>query len=121
ALDGIIYKQGSVDTFIQYLEERQEYHEYIVAADELEILGFFLERNGLRSLSHSKNRIISFDPDFSSVFDEIYFEKKGITRRRPNQKTQQEDKRSGNKPMSKSENKKKRKQSKISKKNNRKK
>lgn len=118
ALDGIIYKQGSEDTFIQYLEERQEYHEYIVATDELEILGFFLKKGSLRSLFYNKDGMIMFDPESSSIFDEIYFEKRGITKKRPNRERKQEEKRNANKLLSK---KKKRKQSKFSKRNNRKK
>lgn len=119
AFNGIIYKKGSVDTFVQYLEERQEYHEYMVATDELEILGFFLEENSFRSLSNGKGRMIAFDPDYSSVFDEIYFEQRGITRKHPNRKIKYEVKSDANKTKSKRMKKRKQKQSKNSKRKNR--
>lgn len=82
ALDGIIYKQGTISTLIQYLHEREEYHEYLIASDELEILGYFLENGSLESLNANKNKMVGFSPDLSTVFDDIYFEKRGITRNR---------------------------------------
>lgn len=122
ALNGIIYKQGTINTFIQYLQEREEFHEYLVASDELEILGCFLENGGLQSLNASKDNIVGFDPDFSTVFDEIYFEKRGIISKYPQPKLQQGmSKKSTNGLKRKDIKKSKRKQSKESKKRNRKK
>ncbi|MFS0594480.1 hypothetical protein AB1L05_23175 [Cytobacillus horneckiae] len=81
AFDGITYKHGNITTFIQYLQEREEYHEYLVASDELEILGYFLENASLKALNANKNKMVGFYPDTSTVFDEIYFEKRGISRK----------------------------------------
>jgi len=119
ALDGIIYTQGTISTFIQYLLEREEYHEYLVASDELEILGYFLENGSLQSLNANKDKMVGFDPDFSTLFDDIYFEKRGISRKHSNPELRHAIN-STNKVKSK-DTKKKRKQSRDSKKKNRKK
>lgn len=121
ALDGIIYTQGTISTFIQYLQEREEYHEYLIASDELEILGYFLENGSLQSLNASKDKMVGFDPDFSTVFDDIYFEKRGISRKHSNLELRNAINRSTDKAKSKGTKKKKRKQSRDSKKKNRKK
>ncbi|MGX5623673.1 hypothetical protein [Bacillus cereus] len=119
ALDGIIYKQGNINTFIQYLEEREEYHKNLLSTDELEILGYFLGNGSLKSLNVDKNTMVGFSPDFSTIFDEIYFEKRGLTRELPNPELILN--KNTNKEKSKIAKKKKRKQSRNSKKKNRKK
>ncbi len=119
ALDGIIYKQGTISTFIQYLQEREEYHENLVASDELEILGYFLENGSLNSLYVDEKTMVGFHPDFSTIFDEIYFEKRGITRIHPSPELKQN--KNNSKANKKDSKKKKRKQSRESKKKNRKK
>jgi len=121
ALDGIIHTQGNISTFIQYLLEREEYHEYLVASDELEILGYFLENGSLQSLNASKDKMVGFDPDFSTVFDDIYFEKRGISSKHSIPELRPAINRSTNKTKSIGAKKKKRKQSRDSKKKNRKK
>lgn len=122
ALDGIIYKKGSINSFIQYLHEREEFHKYLVASDELEILGYFLENGSLQSLNASEEKFFGFDPDFATVFDEIYFEKKGITRKHSNPELRQNAiNKSTSKAKRKGAKKKKRNQSRDSKKKNRKK
>lgn len=120
ALDGIIYKQGNINTFIQYLQEREEYHEYLVASDELEILGYFLENGSLQELNANKDKMVGFDPDYSTVFDEIYFEKRGISRK-TNSELGQAVNRSTTKAKNKGTKKNKRKQSRDSKRKNRRK
>ncbi|OHR72162.1 hypothetical protein HMPREF3291_22445 [Bacillus sp. HMSC76G11] len=120
ALDGIIYKQGNINTFIQYLQEREEYHEYLLASDELEILGYFLENGSLQALNANKDKMVGFDPDYSTVFDEIYFEKRGISRK-TNSELGQAVNRSTTKAKNKGTKKNKRKQSRDSKRKNRRK
>ncbi|MGD6959766.1 hypothetical protein ACQCWA_19460 [Rossellomorea aquimaris] len=119
ALDGIEYINGTAKTFIQYLYEREEFHENFSALDELEILGCFLENRGFKSLDISDSKVIDIDPDFSSFFDEIYYEKKGIVPKRI--ADQYKDLESQDIKFKKRKNKKrvKKKQSKASKKKNR--
>ncbi|MDM5309709.1 hypothetical protein [Peribacillus frigoritolerans] len=104
------------------MHEREEYHEYLVASDELEILGYFLENGSLQSLNAKKDNMVGFSPDFSAVFDDIYFEKRGITRKHSNPELRQNAiNKSTSKAKSKGAKKKKRNQSRDSKKKNRKK
>ncbi|TLS36791.1 hypothetical protein [Pseudalkalibacillus caeni] len=121
ALDGLVYTQGTISTFIQYLEEREEYHEYLLASDELEILGYFLENRSLQALNANKDKMVGFAPDFSTIFDDIYFEKRGISRKQSNQELRPAIYKSTKKVTNKGTKKKKRKQSRDSKKKNRKK
>lgn len=80
ALDGILYKKKDVNFFLDYLSEREATHNYIISSDELEILGFYLINGvgSILSLVRDKDTIVQFTPDLSDVFDEIYFEKKGL-------------------------------------------
>ncbi|MGG1632354.1 hypothetical protein [Rossellomorea sp. NRS-1567] len=120
ALDGIVYINGTAKTFIQYLYEREEFHENFITSDELEILGYFLENGSFKSLDISESKVFGFDPDFSNFFDEIYYEKRGMTPKRI--VDQYKDLESQDIKTKKRKNKKrvKKKQSKASKKNNRK-
>lgn len=120
ALEGIIYEKKGYDFFLKYLKEREQLHEYIISSDELEVLGYYLENGSFRKLKIKEGTFITFDPDMSSVFDDIYYEKRGIvgsTRTYP--MNNNVNKRTGK--INKSQKKKKLKQSKKSKKINRRK
>jgi hypothetical protein len=120
ALEGIIYEKKDYNFFLEYLKEREQLHEYIISSDELEVLGYYLENGSFRKLKINEGTFITFDPDMSSVFDDIYFEKRGIvgsTRTYP--MNNNVNKRMGK--VNKSNKKKKLKQSKKSKRKNRRK
>ncbi|MGX1373852.1 hypothetical protein RKD56_000970 [Priestia megaterium] len=121
ALNGLIYTGGKANTFLKYLEEREETHKYLLASDELEIMGYFIENGSLLNLKPNEYNMIGFDPDYSSIFDRIYFEKKGFhTKGRYIPQNLYQVSKSSKAKKTKKDVKKKRKQSKKSKKVNRK-
>lgn len=122
AVDGINYTKRGVSGFFKYLDEREEIHKCLLASDELEIMGYFLESGSLLNLKSNKYNMIGFDPDYSSIFDKIYFEKKGI-RHKPGYiyKNQNQEIKTTKASKTKKDVKKKRKQGKKSKRVNRKK
>ena len=77
-LDGFTYKKKNKKDLLQYLDEREKYHEQLYASDELEIAGSFLSYGSLSKTVKSKDIQMFFTPDMSNIFDKIYFEKKGI-------------------------------------------
>ncbi|SDZ79141.1 hypothetical protein SAMN05421743_101215 [Thalassobacillus cyri] len=78
-LEAIKYMKKNQSEFINYLDERERYHTYLITTDELEILGYYLENGSFDDLKASKpNHFIFFDPNWSMVFDDIYFEKRGL-------------------------------------------
>ncbi|MGD7025134.1 hypothetical protein ACQCVK_21450 [Rossellomorea vietnamensis] len=120
ALEGIMYKNKKSNFFIEYLREREQLHEYIVSTDELEVLGYYLENGSFRKLNIEEGTYIIFDPNMSSVFDDIYFEKRGfVSSRRTYPRTDKIKQRTGK--VNKNNKRRKLKQSKKSKKKNRRK
>jgi hypothetical protein len=77
-IEGFLYKGFEIADFIKYLDQRRKYHEKLFASDELEIAGMFITKNGLDEIGEREMDMIFFTPDMSDIFDEIYFEKKGI-------------------------------------------
>ncbi|MCP3026909.1 hypothetical protein [Halobacillus sp. A5] len=76
-LEGIKYMNKDQYEFLNYLDEREKYHPQFITTDELEILGHYLENGSFENLEVS-NHFIFFDPNFSMLFDDIYFEKGGF-------------------------------------------
>jgi len=78
-IEGFKYKQKSKVDLLTYLDEREIFHEQLFASDELEIAGSFLSYGSLSKTITNKDVHMFFTPDMSSIFDQIYFEKHGIT------------------------------------------
>ncbi|MFA7420348.1 MAG: hypothetical protein WCZ90_11755 [Melioribacteraceae bacterium] len=78
-IEGFKYKQKNKTDLLQYLDEREIYHAQLFASDELEIAGSFLSYGSLSKTIKSKDIHMFFTPEMSSIFDQIYFEKHGIT------------------------------------------
>ena len=76
--EGFIYKKKNKSDLLQYLDERELFHEQLFASDELEIAGSFLSYGSLNKTIKNKDVHMFFTPDMSSIFDQIYFEKHGI-------------------------------------------
>jgi len=81
SVDAFLYKNLPIKDFFSYLDERELYHEQFTTSDELEILGFYLENGSMSKVVKDKQTYIVFDPDTSDIFDEIYFEKRGLIKR----------------------------------------
>ena len=78
AFKGFDYKGLNGNSFLEYLDEREELHKKLFSSDELEILGYYLTVGKLRTLPSVENDLIVFQPEHSDFFDEIYFQEKGI-------------------------------------------
>ncbi|MTN45672.1 hypothetical protein GMB51_10955 [Turicibacter sanguinis] len=75
------YKKWGVNKFLQYIDERTVMHENLLTTDELEICGFYLNKGSLNSIKSriiKNNGIFLCTPDMSNIFDNIYYEQRGI-------------------------------------------
>lgn len=74
------FKKLSPDKFLKYIDDRIELHEKLFSTDELEICGFYLREGNFNKIKKivSKNSIMFFTASMSEIFDEIYYEQKGI-------------------------------------------
>lgn len=75
------YKGLNSDKFLQYLDERSELQENLIASDELEICGYFLKEGSLKNIKSKikgKDGMMIFTANMSDIFDDIYYEQKGI-------------------------------------------
>lgn len=78
-LEAIRYMNYNSSKLIMYIDEREKYHPYFITTDELEILGYYLENGSFKDLKDANpNHFIFFHPNLSEVFDDIYYEKRGI-------------------------------------------
>ncbi len=64
------------ERFLDYLSQRKLIHGKIVNYDELDILGFFLEKGDLNLLIQSSDNIYQISSDFSKKFDQAYIKEK---------------------------------------------
>ena len=60
------------------MQEREKYHEKYLCDDELEIAGFFLTFGNISDNYYDDWDTITFTYGMSDIFDEIYYQKKGI-------------------------------------------
>jgi hypothetical protein len=64
-------KWGSLE-FRRYLEQRALLHEKGLADDELDFAGYFIRHGDFKVALEAKSDIFQFNPDYSSVFDDLY-------------------------------------------------
>jgi hypothetical protein len=62
--------------FMRYLSGRSEVHDKIATDDELEIVGYFLEKNSFEEIVNADVGLVILNPGFSSVFDNAYRQQK---------------------------------------------
>ncbi len=84
-LENIIHffkkKKYNLNIFLKYINLRMTYHEKLYAFDELEICGAFLQDEIKGILKKAKKEhfdMIAFSPQMSDIFDDLYFQEKGI-------------------------------------------
>jgi hypothetical protein len=117
ALNGFNYKGLNGSDFLEYLHEREALHKKLFSSDELEILGYYLTVGKLMELSNSNSDLIAFQPEHSDIFDEIYFQEKGIV---PNFNSSKRGKVKGKETKDKSKKRNKCKRERLSRRKNRK-
>jgi hypothetical protein len=61
---------------VRYVENRIQLHGKVFGTDELEYVGFFIKHGGLEQLKQVEADMISLEPKYSDIFDEIYFANK---------------------------------------------
>lgn len=117
ALNGFGCKGLNGYSFLEYLDEREALHKKLFTSDELEIVGYYLTVGKLMELSNSNSDLIAFQPEHSDIFDEIYFQEKGIV---PNFNFSKRGNVKGRETKDKSKKRNKRKRERISRRKNRK-
>jgi|GEM_PF-480173 len=63
--------------FIEFLRQRARLHGRVICSDELDVAGFFIKHGDLNWISGSDADRVQITPDYSSVFDRIYFARQG--------------------------------------------
>ena len=114
------FKKLYADKFLNYIDERSELQEVLIASDELDICGFYLRKGSLNKIKTKlgrNNEVVICMSGMSDIFDNIYYKQKGIDINNISLK----NKNLLNKSKRKNKNKKNRKMRKLSKKRNRKK
>ena len=76
-VDAWEYFGWGADQLIRYLDLRVALHDKVLALDELEITGFFVQHGGLEPLVTAEADRIQLDSSYSNVFDDIYRARQG--------------------------------------------
>lgn len=63
--------------FLDFLKRRITLHGRILASDELEVVGFFIEHGGLHWLDQGEYDKMHFNPHYSDVFSRVYYARLG--------------------------------------------
>jgi hypothetical protein len=61
---------------VNYLNSRLKLHGKLFGTDELEYIGFYIKHGGLEEIESTNTDLIFLTPDYSDIFDEIYFAEK---------------------------------------------
>lgn len=64
------------EKFLEYLKQRKLVHEKIANDDELDVFGFFLNKQGLDEIIQADCDLYYIPPGFSSIFDKAYQKEK---------------------------------------------
>ena len=75
--DAFAYKNLRPEDFVRYLELREEWHDRLLAADELEICGLYLRYRNFDALDKEREGYYIPHWRMSDIFDEIYYNKLG--------------------------------------------
>jgi len=77
-VDGFLYKGLKISDFIYYLDKRSDLQKIFIVQDELDIVGYFLCFGDFKDIESKSVDGIFLSPTFCDIFDQIYFEKRGL-------------------------------------------
>jgi hypothetical protein len=77
ALEGFRHEGKSPADFLRFLHERQRLHGHVLTADELEIVGAYLENNGFSPEWSAEKTVVVLTAQSARLFDRIEAEKRG--------------------------------------------
>lgn len=78
ALEGFRHEGKGPEDLLRFLHERQRLHGHVNTADELEIVGAFLENDGFSPEWSAENTVVTPTAESARLFDRIEAEKRGV-------------------------------------------
>lgn len=78
ALEGFRHDGKTAADFLRFLRERQRVHGHVHTADELEVVGVFLENDGFPPQFTAENTVVMLTAESARIFDRIEAEKRGV-------------------------------------------
>lgn len=79
ALGGFRHRGRGPEDLLRFLHERQRLHGHVNTADELEIVGTFLENDGFSPEWSAEKTVVVPTAESARLFDRIEAEKRGVT------------------------------------------
>ncbi len=76
-LDAFSYIKWGPEKLCEYMEGREEMHGRVSASDELDYAGFLISHGTFEKLLEKGRGGVFIYPDYSGVFDEIFYAKRG--------------------------------------------
>lgn len=76
-LDAWDYFNWGPDKLDEYINERITLHGLVHADDEMDYAGYYLNHGSFKYININKNNWVMLTPEYSNIFDQIYFSRNG--------------------------------------------